>query len=74
VPLEIQVLIDLDHLWSFTHENFWQDSVRKGVAPIEYLQNLTDDLDSYFVTTEGKILARELLTKRAVEVKSWEGK
>lgn len=74
VPLEMQVLIDLDHLWSFTHENFWQDSVRKDVAPREYLQNLTDDLDSYFVTTEGKTLARELLTKRAAEVKSWERK
>lgn len=71
MPIEVQVLVDLDHLWSFTHENFWQDTVRKGVLPQEYLNNLENDLDSYFVTTEGKELARELLAQRTGEVSEW---
>ncbi|MDH5532871.1 MAG: hypothetical protein OEX81_00390 [Candidatus Pacebacteria bacterium] len=68
LPLEVQILVDLDHIWSFTHENFWQDIVRKGVKPEEYLQNLQADLDSYFVTDFGKKLAQELLSKRATEI------
>lgn len=68
MPLEVQVLVDLDHLWSFSHENFWQDTVRKNVKPVEYLQNLKNDLDSYFVTDEGKKLAKELLVQREKEV------
>ncbi len=71
MPLEVQALVDLDHLWSFTHENFWQDTVRKGVQPDEYLQNLENDLDTYFVTEQGKQLARELLAQRAIEVEEW---
>ena len=61
MPLEVQLLVDLDHLWSFTHENFWQDTVRKGVEAKIYLKNLEQDLDSYFVTNAGKQKARELL-------------
>ncbi len=72
MPLEVQVLVDLDHIWSFTHENFWQDTVRKGVNPAEYLKNLSNDLDGYFVTTEGKQLARELLAERSKEVMDFE--
>lgn len=68
MPLEIQILVDLDHLWSFTQENFWQDTARKGVAPKTYLENLTKDLDSYFVTPQGKALARKKLAERATEV------
>lgn len=68
MPLEVQALVDLDHLWSFTYQNFWQDTVRKGVAPAEYLQNLENDLDGYFVTHQGRELARELLSARAQEV------
>ena len=68
MPLEVKLLVDLDHLWSFTHENFWQDTVRKGVKPKEYLHNLRQDLDSYFVTNEGKDLARKRLSEREAEV------
>jgi len=68
MPLEVQLLVDLDHLWSFTHENFWQDTVRKGVEAKIYLKNLEQDLDSYFVTNAGKQKARELLADRAKEV------
>lgn len=74
MPLEVQLLVDLDHVWSFTHENFWQDTVRKGVNPREYLHNLDSDLDDYFVTDEGKELARSLLRQRAEEVVVWENK
>ncbi len=72
MPIEVQVLVDLDHLWSFTHQNFWQDTVRKGVAPRAYLENLAKDLDGYFVTDQGKALARKLHAQRALEVTDWE--
>jgi len=68
VPIEVKLLVDLDHLWSFTHENFWQDIFRKGVEPQEYLQNLDNDLESYFVTDPGKTLARKFLFDRKKEV------
>lgn len=68
MPLEVQILVDLDHIWSFTHENFWQDTVRKGVYAADYVVNLENDLDSYFVTTQGKALARKLLAERKSEV------
>jgi hypothetical protein len=72
IPLEVKIICDVDHLWSFTHENFWQDTVRKGVRPDEYLKNLEKDLDGYFITDEGKQKARELLAERAAEVEHWE--
>ena len=68
VPAAIQVVCDTDHLWSFTHENFWQDTVRKGVDPPAYLENLGKDLDGYFVTPAGKRRAARMLEERAVEV------
>lgn len=71
MPMEVQLLVDLDHLWSFTHENFWQDTVRKDVIPPEYAKNLENDLDGYFVTNQGKELARELLVERSQEVEIW---
>jgi hypothetical protein len=65
---EVKLLVDLDHLWSFTHLNFWQDTVRKGVDPKIYASNLSHDLDSYFVTDEGKMLAKEMLVQRLLEI------
>ncbi len=65
---EIKVLVDLDHLWSFTKENFWQDTLRKGVVADEYAKNLEKDLESYFVTDAGKNLARKLLSERKKEI------
>lgn len=72
MPLEVQLLVDLDHLWSFTQLNFWQDTLRKGVAPVAYVKNLAQDLDDYFVTNEGKALATSLLHEREAEVLEWQ--
>jgi len=71
LPLEIKLVCDVDHLWSLTHENFWQDTVRKGVAPPTYLSNLESDLEAYFSTEPGKAKARYLLHKRQAEVLAW---
>ena len=65
---EIKILVDLDHLWSFTKENFWQDTLRKGVAADEYAKNLEKDLEGYFTTDTGKNLARKLLSERKEEI------
>ncbi len=68
MPIETQLLVDLDHIWSFTYLNFWQDTLRKGVAPHDYWENLHHDLDAYFVTKIGKEKARELLAQRKSEI------
>jgi hypothetical protein len=72
IPAAVRVVCDVDHQWSFTHENFWQDTVRKGVAPPAYLENLAADLDSYFVAEPGKRLARAMLQERRSEVDAWQ--
>ncbi len=72
VPLPVKVVCDIDHQWSFTHANFWQDTIRKGVDPREYLENLGEDLQKYFVTEPGKQMAGRLLAERGAEVKAWE--
>lgn len=71
IPIHMKIVCDVDHLWSFTHPNFWQDTVRKGVRPDTYLKNLGDDLESYFVTEVGKQKARQLLGMRSAEVEAW---
>jgi hypothetical protein len=71
IPIHMKIVCDVDHLWSFTHPNFWQDTVRKGVQPDSYLKNLGDDLEDYLVTEPGKQKARELLGLRGAEVDVW---
>ena len=71
IPSSVKVVCNVDHLWSFTHPNFWQDTVRKGIGPDTYLVNLGKDLDGYFVSEPGKKKARQLLKRRAVEVEAW---
>jgi hypothetical protein len=70
--MSIRVVCDTDHLWSFTLENFWQDTVRKGVDPREYVANLREDLAGYFTTAPGRTKAARMLEERAVEVAAWE--
>ena len=72
IPAEVRMVCDVDHLWSFTHANFWQDTVRKGVEPGTYLENLEQDLDGYFVGEGGRRKARQMIRQRSAEVKSWE--
>jgi hypothetical protein len=71
IPTNMKVVCNADHLWSFTHPNFWQDTLRKGVKPEAYLENLRKDLDNYFVSEPGKQKARKLLEARSVEVDAW---
>jgi len=71
IPVDLKLVCDVDHLWSFTHENFWQDTLRKGVDPTTYAENLGNDLEGYFVTEQGKRKARELLDARRGEVADW---
>jgi hypothetical protein len=70
-PASVRVVCDVDHLWPFTHENFWQDTVRKALAPPAYLANLGADLESYFVGEAGRRKARQMLEVRAQEVDAW---
>jgi hypothetical protein len=71
VGASVRVVCDVDHLWSFTHENFWQDTVRKRVAPPRYLENLAGDLQGYFVTVAGRRRAAAMLEDRSSEVDVW---
>jgi hypothetical protein len=71
IPATVKVVCDVDHLWSFTHPNFWQDTLRKGVRPDAYFENLGKDLDGYFVSEAGRQKARQLLERRGMEVEAW---
>lgn len=71
IPIDVKLVCDVDHLWSFTHENFWQDTLRKAIDPAAYLENLGNDLDGYFTTPQGKAKARELWEARRAEVQEW---
>lgn len=69
-PIEYLLLGDADRLWSYTHENFWLDTIRKDTQPTEYLTNITEAIDNYFLTEYGKIIARKCASQLAVEVRS----
>jgi hypothetical protein len=69
-PIEYLLLGDADRLWSYTHENFWLDTVRKDVAPAVYVQNLAGELEDFFLTEQGRAIARRLIALRKEEVAS----
>lgn len=71
LPATLRLVCDVDHLWSFTHEDFWQDTVRKRVTPVAYLQNLGSDLAAYFVGEPARRKARQMLEARTQEVDAW---
>ena len=71
ISAEIQILCDSDRLWSYTHENFWLDTIRKDVPPESYLKNMTDEISTYFFTEEGRTRALQLIDERKVEVDSY---
>ena len=72
MPAAIQVVCATDHLLVVQHRELWQDTVRKGVHPPTYLDNLGKDLDGYLVTPAGKRKAARMLEERAAEVRSWQ--
>lgn len=71
-PIEYLLLGDADRLWSYTHENFWLDTIRKNTPPNQYIDNITAAIDSYFLTDAGKQIARRLAAERRIEVKQIE--
>jgi hypothetical protein len=71
IPLSVKLVCDVDHLWSFTRANFWQDTVRKQESPEVYAAALARDLDGYFVTEAGRAQARLLLAERGREAADW---
>lgn len=72
IPAEVKIVCDVDHLWSFTHPNFWQDTIRKEQEPEIYHKHLAADLDDYFVGEAGRRKARRMLEDRMVEIKTLE--
>lgn len=71
LPAAVKIVCDVDHLWTFTHENFWQDTIRKMVAPDQYAVNLRTDLNDYFITSQGRTMAGDMLKERGTEVAAW---
>ena len=68
---ETKLVCDADRLWSYTHENFWQDTVRKDVSPEDYLLTLSNAIESYFITPQGKVRAHGLIADRSKEVEAY---
>lgn len=68
VPAELAMVHDADRLWSYSHENFWQDTIRKQVEPQSYAYNLAQAIDGYFLLDEARQMARDLLLDREAEV------
>lgn len=67
-PIEYLLLGDADRLWSYTHENFWLDTIRKNIDPEPYVQSLENALESFFLTKQGRLIARRLIAERKNEV------
>lgn len=67
-PIEYLLLGDADRLWSYTYENFWLDTIRKHVPAQQYVRTLDAQLESYFLTDQGRAIARRLITEREAEV------
>ncbi|MDB5179327.1 MAG: metal-dependent phosphohydrolase [Patescibacteria group bacterium] len=67
-PAEYWLVVDADRLWSYTHENFWLDTIRKNTPAPDYARHLAANLEDYFLTEPGKIIARRLMAERQAEV------
>lgn len=68
-PLELIIACEADRLWPFTHANFWLDTIRKGVEPTKYLENVATAIDDVLLTEQGKIIARRMLEERRATVR-----
>lgn len=71
ITSETNLLCDCDRLWSYTHENFWLDTVRKMVRPEEYINTIDGAIETYFFTPAGKARARKLVAKLRKEVSDY---
>jgi hypothetical protein len=71
ISRDVQIVCDADRLWSFTHENFGLDTVRKGVDPEQYVDTINGEIATYFSTEQGKARARYLLAERRHEVAAY---
>lgn len=67
-PTEYLLLGDADRMWSYTHENFWLDTIRKNTEPRAYLQNITEVIDTFFLTKAGATIAHRCAATLADEV------
>lgn len=70
LPRELVITCEADRLWSFTHEGFWLDTIRKDVEPSEYLQSCEKAVDEMMLTESGKQIARRLIDDRRKEVQA----
>jgi hypothetical protein len=68
---EVRIVCDADRLWSYTYENFWLDTVRKGVNPETYIETINQEITGYFFTDLGRARARQLLSERRTEVAAY---
>lgn len=71
-PLELIIACEADRLWPFTHENFWLDTIRKGVEPAQYIENVASAVDEMLLTKQGKAIALRLLAERRAAVQELE--
>jgi HD domain len=69
---ETKIVCDADRLWSYTHENFWQDTIRKDVSAREYVTTLSQAIDGYFITPQARDRARQLIDERQYEIKHYQ--
>jgi len=67
----MELACDSDRLWSFTHENFWLDTIRKQIQPDDYINIITNEIPTYFFTDPGRARGRELAAKRREEVDAY---
>jgi HD domain-containing protein len=70
-PIEYLLLGDADRLWSYTYENFWLDTIRKNIDSPTYVQNLENALEDFFLTEQGRTIARRLIMNRKDEVEQY---
>jgi hypothetical protein len=65
---ELLIACEADRLWPFTYQNFWLDTVRKGVEPYQYIENVAKAVNEMLLTEAGKKIARRLVAERRREV------
>jgi hypothetical protein len=70
--MNFKITCDLDALWLFTHESFWQETVQRNSEPHEYWSILEKEIATRFLTEQGKKMARRMLSERRDELRWYE--